>query len=166
MMIFNLNTFYKTIRKNNTILFPILLIILSIVSTQFYNSQKKILENSYKELINNIYFKKSLDHIFNNLSPKYKNIEHRISKGETFDKILKDYDVPDLEIFRIKEKLIKDTNLNNLNTDQVIKFTIDQTKDRNITLFLFPLSRTEKIQLVKNTDDNLFIKKKNYNKLK
>ena len=40
-----------------------------------------------------------------------------------------------------------------------IKITIDQSNNKRITSFLFPVSRTEKIQLTRNLDDNLFEKK-------
>tara|TARA_B100000767_G_scaffold4734_1_gene4456 strand:+ start:180 stop:1361 length:1182 start_codon:yes stop_codon:yes gene_type:complete len=114
---------------------------------------------NYKEVINNIYFKKSIEYIFNNLSPKYKNIEHKISKGETFDKILNRYSIPKNEINKLKKGLGSNYDLNNLKTNQIIKFTIDETDNKNINSFLFPISRTEKIQLKKNLETNLFEKK-------
>ena len=40
-----------------------------------------------------------------------------------------------------------------------IKITIDQSNNKKITSFLFPVSRTEKIQLTRNLDNNLFEKK-------
>jgi len=52
-----------------------------------------------------------------------------------------------------------DYNLNNLKTNLDIKFTIDQSNNKKITSFLFPISRTKKIQLTRNLDTNLFEKK-------
>ena len=89
-MIFNLNKLYKKTELNNEIIFLIFLIFVSIISTQFYNNQKKIVKENYKSVINNIYFQNSTKHFFNNLSPRYVNIEHKISNGETFNKILKE----------------------------------------------------------------------------
>ena len=74
-----------------------------------------------------VYFKKSLNYIFSNLEPKYVNIEHNIVSGETFNKILNQYQVPKSEVKKIKEKLFEKSNINNLKPNQVIKFTIDKS---------------------------------------
>ena len=161
-MIFKFNKIEKLIKRNTEISFLILLVFAAITSTTFYNSKKKIVNENYKDLINNIYFKKSINHIFNNLSPRYKIINHTVEQGEAFDKILKIYSVPDNEISKIKKTLDASYNLNSLKTKSIIKFTIDQSKKREIVSFLFPVSRTEKIYLVKNIETELF-EKKNYN---
>ena len=117
------------------------------------------MNENYKELINNIYFKKSIEYIFNNLSPKYKSVEHKIFKGETFDKILNRYSIPKNEINKLKKILGSNYDLNNLKTGLVIKFTLDESNNKNINNFLFPISRTEKVQLTKNLETNLFEEK-------
>ena len=158
-MIFNLNNIQKLIKRNTEIAFLLLLIMITITSTTFYNNKKITISENYKTTINNIYFKKTINHIFNNLSPRYKSINHKISKGETFDKILNNYSVPVGEINKIKNILNKDYNLNNLKTNLIIKFRIDESNNKKITTFLFPISRTEKIQLNRNLEKDLFEKK-------
>ena len=158
-MIFSSNKTIKLIRKNVEIIFLSLLILITVASTTFYNNNKKIINKNYKNLINNIYFQKSVNQIFDNLTPRYKNIDHKITNGETFDKILKNYSIPSEEIFEIKKNLNSDYNLNDLRTNLNIKFTIDQSNNKKIVTFLFPISRTKKIQLTKNLETNLFEKK-------
>ena len=158
-MIFSSNKAIKLIKKNIEIIFLIILLLASIASTTFYNSKKNLINENYKDLINNIYFQKSINQIFDNLIPRYKNIEHKISRGETFDKILKNYLIPNNEIKKIKKNLYSDYNLNNLKINLDIKFTIDQSENKKITSFVFPKSRTEKIQLTRNLDTNFFEKK-------
>jgi murein DD-endopeptidase MepM/ murein hydrolase activator NlpD len=118
------------------------------------------IKENYKDVINNIYFQKSLNHIFDNLSPRYKNIEHKILNGETFDKILKKYSIPNNEIIKIKKNLNTNYNLNNLKANLSIKFIIDQSNNKKITTFIFPVSRTEKIKLTRNFELDLFEKEK------
>ena len=132
-MIFNLNKVLKTIKKNTELVFLLLLAIIAVASTTFYNNKKIVISENYKNVINNIYFKKSVHHIFNNLTSRYKNIEHEISQGETFDKILSNYSVPSNEITKVKEDLIKISNLNNLKTGLKINFTIDESNKKKIT---------------------------------
>jgi len=158
-MIFSSNKIIKTIKKNIEITFLFLLLLITILSTSIYNEKKILIDENYKNLINNIYFQKSINQIFDNLVPRYKNIEHKISSGETFDKILNNYSIPNEEINQIKKKLNSDYNINNLQPNLEIKITIDQSNNKKITSFLFPVSRTEKIQLTRNLDNNLFEKK-------
>ena len=158
-MRFNLYKIQKKIEKKIEIFLLVSLILISIIITQIYNTNKQTTNGHYINLVNNIYFQKSLKHIFDNVSPKYKNIEHKILKGETFDKILKNYQLPDAEIKKVKKILSKKNNLNNLKTNQIIKFTIDQSEKRKITFFLYPISRTKKIQLIRNLNSNIFEKK-------
>jgi len=158
-MIFSSNKIIKIIKKNIEITFLFLLLLITILSTSIYNEKKVLIDENYKNLINNIYFQKSINQIFDNLVPRYKNIDHKISSGETFDKILNNYSIPNEEINHIKKKLNSDYDINNLKTNLEIKITIDQSNNKKITSFLFPVSRTEKIQLTRNLDNNLFEKK-------
>ena len=158
-MIFSSNKIIKIIKKNIEITFLFFLLLITISSTSIYNEKKVLIDENYKNLINNIYFQKSINQIFDNLVPRYKNIDHKISSGETFDKILNNYSIPNEEINQIKKKLNSDYNINNLQPNLEIKITIDQSNNKKITSFLFPVSRTEKIQLIRNLDNNLFEKK-------
>ena len=102
-MKFSLNKIIKLIKKNIEITFLTLLLLITISSTTYYNNNKKLVNKNYKDIINNIYFQKSIDQIFDNLTPRYKIIEHKISSGETFNKILNDYSIPSEEILKIKK---------------------------------------------------------------
>jgi murein DD-endopeptidase MepM/ murein hydrolase activator NlpD len=158
-MIFSSNKIIKIIIKNIEITFLFLLLLITISSTHIYNNKKILIDENYKDLINNIYFQKSINQIFDNLVPRYKNINHKVSSGETFDKILNNYSIPSEEINQIKKKLNSDYDINNLQPNLEIKIIIDQSNNKKITSFLFPVSRTEKIQLTRNLDNNLFEKK-------
>ena len=158
-MIYSSNKIIKLVKKNIEISLIFLLLLITIFSTTLYNNYKKIINKNYKDVINNIYFQKSVKEIFNNLTPRYKSINHKVSSGETFDKILNIYLVPSYEISKIKKDLINDYDLNNLKTNLDIKFIIDQSNNKRITSFTLPVSRTKKIQLTRNLETDLFEKK-------
>ena len=158
-MIFAVNKIIKLIKKNLEITFLFFLLFFTVITTTFYNNHKKSINENYKDTINNIYFQKSINQIFVNLKPRYKNINHKISNGETFDKILNSYKISIKDINKIKKNLDKNYNLNNLKTNLVIKFRLDESKNKKIISFLFPISRTKKIQLIRNLDTDLFEKK-------
>ena len=142
--------------KNNTEIVALgLLIIITIISTSYYNFIKKKVYTNYKTTINNIYLKKTVNHIFDNLEPKFKKINYKITSGDTFDNILERYFVSKSEISEIKKKISKEINLNKLNTNQKIQFTIDQTNNI-IKEFILQLSNTEKIYLSRNIETDEF----------
>ena len=145
----------KLLKKNTEILALFLLIIISVVSTTYFNhSKEKVIEN-YINSLNNVYFKKTINHFLDNLEPRYKKIYHNISSGETFDNILKNYSVNEKEIIEIKKNLSKKININKLNTNQKIQFTLDQSNNL-IKEFIFQSSNKEKIYLTKNYKTNKF----------
>ncbi|MDA9653391.1 peptidoglycan DD-metalloendopeptidase family protein [Candidatus Pelagibacter sp.] len=150
-----LNKIKIKIKNKNEILALVLLIIITIFSTSYYNYTKKKINNDYIEIINNIYFKKTANHFLDNLEPKFKKISHQITVGETFDNILNEYSINKKEIQNIKNKLSEKINLNKLNTNHKIYFTIDQSKNL-IKNFIFQISNKERILLTKNEEKDDF----------
>ena len=142
-------------KKNFEIYGLISIIIFTIVSTSYYNYQKNLNNKVYNNFVDNIYFKKTLTHIIDNLDPKYKKIKHKIKSGETFDKILENYGIEKKEIIKIKKSLKKKINLNKLNTSQIIRFTIDKTNNK-IDEFTFQISNTQKVFLKRDMEKDEF----------
>ena len=146
------------IRKNLEIFALGLLIGITIAFTSYYNFNKKKIFNNYSNLLDNIYFKKSVNQILNNLEPRFKKIEHEINVGETFDQILEQYLVEKSEIDQIKKELSKKINLNKLNINQKFSFVIDQTSNV-VKKFIFQVSNTEKIYLTRKNETDKFDQK-------
>ena len=160
MTLFNLLRIKLVMLKNKELFFLVLLFIFSIITTKLYNLNKRQINNNYIDLINNIYFKKHINHIFDNLQPRYKIIVHTVKQGETFNKILLEYQIPESEIKKIKKSLDKKNNVNNLKTGQKIEFTTDILGKIKVVNFIFPISRTEKIELSRNLTSDVFVEKK------
>ncbi|WP_262590191.1 M23 family metallopeptidase [Candidatus Pelagibacter communis] len=142
-------------KKNLEIFGLVLLILFTAIITTYFNSTKKENFEIYNNFVDNIYFKKTLTHIVENLEPKYKKIKHKIKSGETFDKILENYLVQKKEILEIKKALKKKVNLNKLNTRQIIEFSLDKTNNQ-ISEFTFQISNKQKIFLVRDNSGNTF----------
>ena len=86
-----LKNFKNRIKKNFEIFSLIALIFITTISTTYFNFKKNSEQKTYENFIDNVYFNKSLNHIIENLEPKYKKVKHKIKSGETFDKILETY---------------------------------------------------------------------------
>ena len=102
-----LKNFQKKIKKNFEIYGLIILIFFTVTFTSYFNYKKNLSDKTYNNFIDNIYFKKTLSHLIDNLEPKYKKVKHKIRSGETFDKILESYSIEKSEINKIKNSLKK-----------------------------------------------------------
>ncbi len=147
------------------ILALIILIIISTIFTLYHNYTKKEINNSYKQVIENVYFKKTINHFFNKFEPRFKKISHIVDVGETFDIILESYSIKKKEIEILKKSLSEKVNLNRLKTNQKIFLTIDQSEN-TIKEFIFQVSNKERIVLTKNLNNQVFDKKVILTKLK
>ena len=123
------------IKNKNEILALVFLILITVTFTSYYNYTKTKIINNYNEIVNNIYFKKTTNHFFNQLEPKFKKIRHEIKEGETFDNILSQYLIDKKKIKSLKKKLLEKNNLNKLNTNQKIYLTLDQSINEIKTLY-------------------------------
>jgi len=147
------------------ILALIILIILSTIFTLYHNYTKKRINNNYKQIIENIYFKKTINHFFDKFEPRFKKISHSVKIGETFDSILEDYFINQKEIEILKKNLNTKVNLNKLKTNQKIFLTIDQSEN-SIKEFIFQVSNKERIVITKNYNDQVFDQRVILTKLK
>ena len=144
--------------KQLKVLGLILIIIITIIVSMLSNHRENLKSKNYNYFINNIYLKKTLSEIIDNLEPRYKKYNHKIKSGETFDKILNGYSLEKEEISAIKKSLLKKSIINKLNTNQKIQIIVDQTNNK-IKEFIFQISNTEKIYLSKSSEESNFSKK-------
>ena len=163
----SLRKILSNFKRNFDIFFLLIIILAAGISIQTYNSYKSQKKENFSNILNNIYFKKTLTYMFDNFDSRYLTIEHKVSSGESLNVILEKYEIPKLEIKKIIKELSKKKNLNNLKINQLIKFTIDKSNQKKVINFFFPISRTKKIQLVRNLKNDNFEAKeitKNLNK--
>tara|TARA_B100000902_G_scaffold392820_1_gene445849 strand:- start:604 stop:1896 length:1293 start_codon:yes stop_codon:yes gene_type:complete len=151
-MIYNLKNKFG---QNFGIFGLVLLIIITGISTSYFNYKNNLKDKALNNFIDNIYFKKTLTHLVKNLDPKYKKIKHKIKSGETFDKILENYAIEKKEIIKIKKSLQQKVNLNKLNTKQTILFILDKTNNK-VKEFTYQISNTQKIFLKRDFDNDNF----------
>ena len=93
-----LNKIKQQFKKNKEIVALAVLVLIAIISTSYFNFNKNKIHTNYKNILNNVYLKKTVYYFFDNLEPKFKKINHNVSPGETFDSILEDYFINQKEI--------------------------------------------------------------------
>ena len=67
------------IKKKIEIFALLTLFLITIIFTSYYNHNKQTIFNNYSNLLNNVYFKKTISHLMDNLEPRFKKIEHKIN---------------------------------------------------------------------------------------
>ena len=91
------------------------LILITFLITYKFNIKKNKIKENTLNLIQNVFFKKTLNHIYSELEPKFKSIQHKISKGENLNSILEEYGIKQKDINKLKKLLSQRINLNRLN---------------------------------------------------
>ena len=133
------------------ILALILLILISIFSTNYYSSYKKNQIAALENIIENIYLKKTTDLFINSLKPRFETINYIIETGDTFEKILNEINVPKNEKIKILKKISKFKFVNKLYKNQKISFKVDRKNPIKILGFSVQTSKTKTINFYRNT---------------
>jgi len=141
----------KLILNHIHILALILLILISIFSTNYYSSYKKNQIEALENIIENIYLKKTTDLFINSLKPRFETINYIIETGDTFEKILNEINVPKNEKIKILKKISKFKFVNKLYKNQKISFKVDRKNPIKILEFSVQTSKTKTINFSRNT---------------
>jgi len=154
-MNFYLKAIQQKMRSNYEVFFVILLVLISVVITQLYNESKNIYQKRYINLINNLYFQKTINHIIEEINPKFEYIEHKVSNNESLNSIFTKYNVKNSEVNLIRNNT-KNVSFKNLRINQKIKFTIDRTNNSIVELDL-QINEVKKIEVKRVLGTNDFI---------
>jgi len=153
------------IQKNLELFFVLLLILISIAITQIYNASREVSKKEYINLINNLYFQKTINNIFENFESRFLNINHKVSKNQTLSSIFKSYKIPDTEINLILKSFNKKDKIKKLKVNEIVKINIDKYENKVLNIIL-TINRTKKIELTRNSEKNYFVRKEIITNLK
>ena len=147
------------LKKKIEIFLLILLLLITVFITQLYNQNNEKIQKDYLEIIRNSYFKKSVNYFFSNLKPKFEDIEYKIKAGDTIVNILNELEINKQEIQKIA-KILEKAKAHNLTQNQTIKLTLENTnKFKGVSNVLIPVSKSRKLEILKDLENNNFIKR-------
>jgi len=146
----------KLIQNHIHIIGLVLLVLIAFLSTTYYTSYKKSQIEALKKTINNIYLKKTIISLAENLNPRFENINIEVDDTDTFEKILKKINVPESEVKIVLKNITKFKSLNKLYKKQKISFKIDRKKPIKIIEFSIEKSKTKKVFFSRNIDLDTF----------
>ena len=154
----NLN-FNKIIKNNLYLILLIFLLFLTILITNFYSINKKNNKNNLLNFLDNSYLKKSLNLIVDNLNPKFSYINFEVQKGDTFEKIIKQLNLPSNEKELIIKKLSKHKFVNKLYKNQKITFKLNNSRPIKVEEILIEKSKTKTLVFNRKKESNEFVQK-------
>ena len=151
--------FDQIVKKGNRTIFSLtLLMIVAIIAMNYHNHKKSKDETNIRNLVNNIYFKKTLGNLFNQFDPKYEKIYHNVTKGQSLSNIFEKYSVNTNELELVKKSLVQKYKINNLKVNDLLEFTVDRSNQKIIE-FSYPVSKTKKIYLSRSENFKFFNEK-------
>ena len=158
----------RKIKSLSHFLWLILLIIITIFVTLFYENNKKSNYEKLKKTFDNFYFQKVLLKATSELENRYSEIEYIVKEGDNYESILNT-----IEISKNEKKLVLQTIKNNkeikiLRPKQKIYFKIDKKSNSSVVKFKIELNKKTEIYFNKNLLTNKFentIIKKNLDKI-
>ncbi len=147
----------KLLKNNFTLVLLILIILITILSTNFYSINKANQEKKFSNFFENIYLKKTTNLIIENLNPKFSYKKFTVQKGDTFKKILNRAKLPESEIKVINNNLSKYKFINKLYEGQKIQFKLDNTKPIKVLEITFEKSKLKHLAFLRlNRDSDIF----------
>ena len=129
----------RLIKNNIYLIILIILIFISIFSTNYFLLYKKNQETKLLDSFDNIFLNKTLNLVIENLNPRFTYKNFKVEQGDTFEKLLKDLNITEnekdivisnLSKFKIINKLFKVQNKTqkkqSWNLKKKIKFLIQK----------------------------------------
>ena len=156
----------KLIQNHIHIIGLILLVLITFLSTTYYSSYKKSQIEAIQKTLGNIYLKKTVLSLSENLRPRYETINIEVRSNDTFEKILKRINVTENETNIVLNNISKLKSLNKVFKNQKISFKIDRRKPIKILEFSIENSKTKKLLFSRNINLDTFSYKEVITKLK
>ena len=155
----NKKIIFGTIRKFNYLIWLLLLIFFAVFVTYFYDRNKNNQIIYFNKLLNNIYLGNSIKNITNQLSPRYINLEYIVKEGDTYESIINNIDIPNLEKKLFLKSVTKNKNVKILKVNQKIYFIIDRRNKTKIVNFTIEIDKKKNIFFPRNENKKDFISK-------
>ena len=156
MKIFKLSTY-----KEYSIFFWLIFVTaIGISISAIYSSSKTEQSLQIKSSLNNIYLKKTLQEITNNLEPRIKIVNYISKSGDTYQAIINKLEIEDEEKKLLLDIIRKEKTLNVLRINQKFTFKFDHISEKKIIEFKIETDKKNEILFSKIINKDNFIKKK------
>ncbi len=143
----------------------LILLVISAVYKENRTKQAKEINNSFE----NIYLKKIIKEITNNLEPRFTTFKYVSKSGDTYENIIDLLEVNKEEKKIILNSVLKEKKLKLLGTNKKFYFKIDKLRGNKVIEFSIETDKKNDIFFSRSEEEKLFVSKnieKNFKKIK
>ena len=119
----------------------ILLVFIAVFVTYFYDTNKKNQIYLLQKSFDNVYLQKSINSLTSKLNPRYLTIDYIIQKGDTYENILDNINIPNTEKKIVLENIKKLREIKSLKLNQKIFFKIDRKDQVKVIEFKIEIDK-------------------------
>ena len=141
--------FNKLVKDNIYLILLLSIVLFTILSTSYFSAVKKSQEDRLVYILDNTFFKKSINYLIINLNPRFLNLNFRVKDGDSFEKILsklkiskdeKEIAIKNLSSFKFVKNLFKGQNisfkLDSANSSvKIVEISIEQSKTKKYVFY-------------------------------
>ena len=137
----------------------ILLVIVAVFVTYFYDSNKKNQIYFLQKSFNNVYLKKTINTLTSKLKPRYIEINYEVQKGDNYQTIIENIDLPYVEKEKFLTAIKKQKEIKSLKQNQKIYFKIDRKDKIKIIKFKIEINKKKDVVFLRDYSLNKFSSK-------
>ena len=137
----------------------ILLIFIAVFVTYFYDTNKKNQIYLLQKSFDNVYLKKSVNALTSKLKPRYIEINYEVQKGDNYENIINNLDIPYSEKEKFLNTIKKQKEIKSIKKNQRIYFKIDRKKNVRIIKFKIEIDKKKDLEFLRYSNLKKFSKK-------
>ena len=131
----------------------ILITVLGLFASKIYSINKTENLKRINSSINNIYLKKTIKEITNNLNPRFTYLNYFSKSGDTYQSIVNKLNINQNEKKRVLETILKEKTLKILRINQKFSFKIDNLSNNEIIEFRIQTDKKNEILFTRFSED-------------
>ena len=131
----------KKVKSFSHFLWLFLLILVSILVTNFYENNKSLQYESLKKTLGNVYFQKSFSKITSKLEDRYIEIEYIVKEGDNYESIIEKIKISKKEKKKFLQTIKKNKEIKILKPNLIINLKIDKKDEPKIVNFIIEINK-------------------------
>ena len=156
MKIFRLKDF----KEYSVFFWLTLLTILGVVIIIIYSNNQEEQTNQIKSSLDNIYLKKTVKEITENLKPRYETVYYKSKVGDSFESIISNLNLNKTEKKLLLKTILNEKSLQILKINQNFIFKLDNLSKQKVVEFIIETDKKNQILFKKSSTENRYVSSK------
>ena len=150
----------NTYKEYSIFFWLIVIAIMGIIISSVYSLDKEKQQDQVKSSLDNIYLKKTIKEITENLEPRYEIIIYKSMSGDTYESILNKLNIDIDEKKLLLNTILNEKSLKILRINQNFTFKFDNLASQKISEFKIETDKKNEILFTKSEVEKKFLSKK------